>query len=211
MKDNAFSAPFCKKVSEKIKFKLEFSPKGALKMFKIFASCLLVCGRLAASTIPSYSIAAIDSLAVRFSNDAIFKTEGWDIDTLQEWVAGDDITIRKNSSYFPPELTIKDGVPFVLLSVTLHNATKNSDVTSSLYAEPQVGSTTISAIDIPSGQVLLSDAVTWRVHDDDRIRLEFWQVGDFVLIGENTGMDQSSFDAVILNASNHTHARAKEL
>ncbi len=180
-----------------------------LKRFLVVFVFVLFSENIPASVIPQYQLSSIDHSTITFTNQAEFLVGTFNWWRLSEWDSGDQLKIVSHFfPVFPPAFEKPGAITMIFPTFCIKNLTKGSQVEAHLITLPQVGSLRIVSVDAQAGQVVLSDSSVWNIFPEDKRFLFFWDVNDFILIGQNTDPRSPSYDAILFNASKQNFAEA---
>lgn len=163
---------------------------------------------LLASPIPVYQVASFDDVTIHLTDDSVFALNADSWENFHEWSNGDLIEFYHNEQHFPRPIVNVGGLLVLEPVFLISNTTQGISAFGYLSAAPQLNLLTIASFDNLAGTITLDDASIWNIREADQRLFGVWNAGDLVLIGHNSSLDKSDFDAFILNASHIQVAHA---
>jgi hypothetical protein len=176
-------------------------------MKRVISLCiLLLTGHLFATPIPQYQISSINSDVIALSNGTVLNVSPLSMQILQGWDTSDFVelvSINVGLAIAPPIRT--ESNIFVLPPVFyLSNSSQNNEqIAVWMHTIPSFSNADtpmISDIDLTNRLIQLSDATVWSYPPKDQAAVEFWNLGDLVMLGAN-GLHSNtpSYSAILFN------------
>lgn len=182
-----------------------------ISFLHLAAACLFSIPVMA-STIPEYTVTAIDGHQITCDNDSVFTIHPSSSEVLAGWSSAEAVILAQtDATFFPPIGGTRNGQPILQMMWMLKNTTTETTAIAYLSTLPQSNLVTITSIDPSTGQVTLSDTSVWAIREMDQRFFKSWQNADLIMVGLNQGCDSNSFDALLFNVTKCSVARAVEL
>lgn len=146
-----------------------------------------------------YAVSAIGD-SVEFEDGSVWKIAAEDRYKVCQWGAQEPITVTQNSRWFSQ------------YKYKIINQATGAHLQANLYLGPlKNGPFTlyVTALDVARGELILNDSTRWKVSEFDANSFEEWMITDAVIIGLNSGWDQTS-QALLINVPLNSFVRAKE-
>lgn len=166
---------------------------------------LLIFLSFAITTIFStpYNISSIKNNIVLLNNEAAFSLSG-NLNFLS-WKDDDEITIKScpTNSFYVTKYHNGFGYPYLILK----NSTQQNESFATFLDSPQTplfGTYTINEINFITHTIQLNDYSSWNFSSEDYVFINSWNVGDQVMIGENSNKCSLYFDQILFNMTNST-------
>ncbi len=180
------------------------------RILKFGLACIFPI-HIMASTIPEYVITDVEWPGLILTNEAAFTVNGLYWHIAQEWESSDQIKLSHNDlPTFPPSIVIQEGRPIMAPIFTVENLNQGTSVHAYLTTSPESSLLTLQAINPSLGQIILSDASIWAIRELDQRFFQMWEIGDVILIAENSNPDKNTFDAIIYNTTHSSTVHAIE-
>lgn len=179
--------------------------------------CLFVLAltHLFSSTTPQYQISSTGDLSFFLTNSAEFHVLHKDRLVFQKWDIGDSIHLMSLNVGFYVSPPIRTQHNQLVLSPVLfvNNLTKNNEQILVWLEQPptgpQPGTFLISQIDLNNHTITLSDSSIWLYPGNIQHKVQFWLVGDTVMIGLNNPISNTpTYGAILFNTSQLSIAQA---
>jgi hypothetical protein len=138
--------------------------------------------------------------SVGIEDGSIWQVKPFDTDLVQTWRPDDVVTITQNHSWFTS------------YQYRIDNKNNGTSIASNLSQGPMIfgeHSLQITNIDHYNGVVVLSDHSQWFISSLDRFLFMEWFLGDYIILGVNSGWD-SSCPYLLINSNMNNHLRAKQ-
>lgn len=138
--------------------------------------------------------------SVGIEDGSIWQVNCSDRNLVQDWVLSDPVIITQNRSWFSS------------CKYRILNKNDGSSIPANLAYGPIIGgeySLQISNIDHYNGLLILSDNSHWKISSRDRYLFPEWTLGDYILLGVNSGWD-SSCPYILINSNMDNFIRAKQ-
>jgi len=138
--------------------------------------------------------------SITIEDGSAWEVSCFDTDRIYYWYNSDPVIITQNRSWFSS------------CQYRMINKNNGSSVPVDLYVGPFVGgeySLQITNIDHYNGLLILSDQSHWKISSRDRYLFPEWTLGDYVILGVNSGWD-SFCPFILINVNMNNFIRAKQ-
>jgi hypothetical protein len=139
-----------------------------------------------------------DSLGIE--DGSIWDVDLRDSDLMHYWFPDDPIAITQNTDWFSS------------YKYRIINKNHGTSIAANLSMGPIVGgehSLQITQIDYCNGLAILTDSSSWQISLRDYLQFPQWSIGDYIILGTNSGWD-SSCPCILINSNMNTFIRAKQ-
>ena len=138
--------------------------------------------------------------SVGIEDGSIWQVSPFDTDLVHCWCADDVVTITQNRHWFSS------------YQYRIVNKNNGASIAVNLSLGPIIDgehSLQITNIDHYNDLLVLSDRSQWKISSRDRYLFSEWTLGDYIILGVNSGWD-SSCPFILINSNMNNHLRAKQ-
>ncbi len=138
--------------------------------------------------------------ALEIEDGSIWRINCSDVRHMRSWYYNDPIIITQNHKWFSDS------------KYRIINKNDGTSVAADLYLGPQIGgncSLQITNIDHYNELLILSDNTHWKISSRDHNLFPEWTIGDYVILGINSGWD-SSCPYILINSNMNNFIRARQ-
>lgn len=164
-------------------------------------SQFLFCSRV--SPLFTHSLSSISSFRdlIEIEDGSVWKVGYSDQKKLIHWRPNHLLIITQNSRWF-------SSYRYKIVNLSLSESVEADLSLGPL--EHGIYTCFITAIDYKAKQILLSNNTRWQATSSDASIFRQWKMHDAVIIGQNTGK-QDSYSGLLINVNMNNYLRAKDL